>query len=522
MSKTKKILAVVVALVMAMALCVPAFGNFIVKNAVPGETYTIYRLFYADGNAASGAAKYYIDSQNTEWLAAVQSADSPFALTPVSNGVYSVEAKDGITDEDIIDFVEDNIEAFGTPIEASFDSGNYFDWDPANSGSANANYVVASEEYMQFGSNFGISASLGYYYMTSTTGTKTLFTYLGSTLGAGDFLVYDKSITPGPGPDDPDDPDSDEHYKQIVNFDGIDTSANPPHPTYSYAGQTASYDYGSTVYYKLSCATVRYDVDTKITEYVAHDVPGEGLSRLNFMYAEIIDENGTTDITSAVTASTDNGEITVTVPWVDSSDNFLYSKDAVLNIYLQGAIDDSGENYTNEGFFTWTGRDVTDIPDEEKDIVTIETRNITVDPQDSTAPDAKLIGKYVLKNEDGKYYKYDPASHNVTWVNDVANATKITSDSPSSEPVFKGVADGTYYVEEVQTPHGYNPLEDPQEVVVNGADATAVINYGAGAQLPSTGAAGTIAFIGIGSLLAIGAGLFLVTNARMKKENTLG
>jgi len=87
--------------------------------------------------------------------------------------------------------------------------------------------------------------------------------------------------------------------------------------------------------------------------------------------------------------------------------------------------------------------------------------------------------------------------------------------------LFKGLADGTYTLEESTVPSGYNKAAD-QTITIAKDDYTAanleqtaeVINL-SGSELPSTGGIGTTMFYVIGAILVIGAGVVLVTRRRM-------
>lgn len=91
---------------------------------------------------------------------------------------------------------------------------------------------------------------------------------------------------------------------------------------------------------------------------------------------------------------------------------------------------------------------------------------------------------------------------------------------------IKGLDAGTYYLEEVVSPEGYNKLTSKQEVEVKGKNNDnsfhindiSVVNY-TGSLLPETGGIGTMLFITFGLILILGFGLLLVTKLRAYKAN---
>ena len=108
-----------------------------------------------------------------------------------------------------------------------------------------------------------------------------------------------------------------------------------------------------------------------------------------------------------------------------------------------------------------------------------------------------------------------------------------------------GLKEGTYYLKEVEAPNGYNALSLPVEIKAgegtrpfvifadkdgNVADIQAedgvheeirydlthtVVHNSKGVELPSTGGEGTFWLITIGTLLAIGFAVFLITHKKM-------
>lgn len=103
-------------------------------------------------------------------------------------------------------------------------------------------------------------------------------------------------------------------------------------------------------------------------------------------------------------------------------------------------------------------------------------------------------------------------------------ATFITPASGKLD--IDGLDLGTYYLRETKAPDGYNLLADPIEIRIEdkaGADAAVpsveipveYVENSSGVELPSTGGIGTTIFYTLGGLLAVGAAVFLVTKKRM-------
>ena len=194
----------------------------------------------------------------------------------------------------------------------------------------------------------------------------------------------------------------------------------------------------------------------------------------------------------------------------------------------------------------------------------------------AASDDIPLEGaKFVLMNSEGQFLKYDrlpdfsdpqnPVFPTETqWVtvsgaptdgtagvtnaqlkalSDAAKAgtiTAVTSDDTGSL-AFVGIKDDTYYLVEIEAPAGYNAMEKPQQVVVQGVDRdtasgkvenvadggwsmdsssdsyASVLNQ-TGSVLPTTGGMGTQLFYILGGVLVLAAGVVLVSRRRMKAE----
>ena len=92
----------------------------------------------------------------------------------------------------------------------------------------------------------------------------------------------------------------------------------------------------------------------------------------------------------------------------------------------------------------------------------------------------------------------------------------------------KGFDNGTYYLEEIEAPDGYNKLAARQKFIISDGNLSATFNNGifstgsgvhvvnkTGSMLPETGAMGTVLFISFGMFVALATGILLVTKKRV-------
>lgn len=232
------------------------------------------------------------------------------------------------------------------------------------------------------------------------------------------------------------------------------------------------------------------------------------------------------------------------------------NKDAAVNV--PGSYD--AANF-NEYTLTYTANPEGEEKTTEADKTLVFTYQLDVTKVDGANADTKLTdAKFVLfkeENEVKTYYKVD-ADGNVSFVADKTAATVLSTDNGGTFTV-KGLDEGTYYLEETQTPVGYNTLAgyvkvvvsanklntdyvdqtmdgvngltvtttvvdkttketlDPNAEAQNGTTITVANNKGT--KLPSTGGMGTTMFYTVGGLMVAGAAIFMITGKRMKKED---
>lgn len=107
------------------------------------------------------------------------------------------------------------------------------------------------------------------------------------------------------------------------------------------------------------------------------------------------------------------------------------------------------------------------------------------------------------------------------YVLDATNGKATIETGDGTGVNIRGLAPGTYSLEETKAPAGYNKLGERIKVTVE-KDATSAVEITvenkAGSELPSTGGMGTRIFYVLGGLLVIGAGIVLVTRRRMNTK----
>ena len=269
--------------------------------------------------------------------------------------------------------------------------------------------------------------------------------------------------------------------------------------------------------------------------YLITDTMSEGLTFQKNVNVTV----GGTDVTSACTITYDKdnnaNKFTVSIPvksyTIGAEIKVTYT--AVVNENAVAKIENNAATLTYSNDPIDTSKTTTTPEDKE----TVYSAKVVINKYVKGNNNEKLAGaKFVLykevKTDDSDtttkyYYKWNDTAKKVEWTTSKADATVKTTDA-NGAAAFDGLKDGTYYLEEVKAPAGYNLLKDPAEVVVNGASANAAnpssltvtgnIENSSGAELPETGGMGTTIFYVLGSVLILAAVVLLVTRKRMSSR----
>ena len=473
MKHVKKLASLLLALVMVCALATTAFaagktGSITVDNPIEGQTYTAYKIFDVTYNTGKTAYSYTIDS-SSQWFGTVQT----YAGT-AGNGLTLTQVNGSTT--------------YNVSTTADFSAPKFADALKADVAGKTGGIVLTAQAD---GTVSAIGLDLGYYFVTSTSGALCNLTTT--------------------------DPDATIHDKNDVPFEK--------------EGDKGSADIGETVNYTITGKVPDY-TGFKTYTYEITDTMSEGLTFNKDVKVTI----GGTDVTAACAVTYDvegnANKFTVSIPvknyTIGAEIKVTYSavvnEKAIAKIETNKAELKYSNNPTNSTSTTTT-------PSDTK----VYSSKIVIDKYEDGSADKKLAGaKFVLYKEvttdEGAeavttklYYKWNDTAMKVEWVKNKADATVKTTNSNGAAS-FDGIANGTYYLEEIEAPAGYNQLKEPVQVTVNGGDTEAALTVtqpvanSTGTELPSTGGMGTTLFYTLGAILVLGAGVLLVTKKRMSEK----
>ena len=507
MKTIKRISAVLFAVILVAISASPAFateykGAIKVTDVTPGKTYNIYRIF--------------------DMTADVDDQTDPD--NPAINGVYyevNSDWTDFFTTGDGAAYLVDSDTADGLPVTTFNSASKYINITDANVAefSQKAQAYVISKPVAATGSQVAPAAGtnpmevnfenldLGYYLVypygaTQLKGTNASICALTTTdftqeiVAKSEFPTIEKTVGAG---------ETDGSYDIGDTLDFTIKGVVP---------DTTGY---TTYIYKISdemSAGLAFDQTSLVitvgsTTLTDTDLEEKTVSATGFSFK--IKDIGTYDV---------GDEITVTYSAVITS-NALRERPA-----NEAAMESNNAQLTYSNDPTIT--DGTTTSDSTPVEVDIYTGTIQINKVDSEAADAtKLQGaQFVLKKTEGttvKYYSQDETTKEVTWVDSKDDATVATSGT-DGVALFEGIADGTYQIEEIAPPTGYNKLSADVTVTVNSKGAghnvtveQPIVNK-KGVELPGTGGIGTTIFYTLGAILVLGAGILLIAKRKMKSK----
>ena len=498
MKHSKKIASLFLALVMALALAVPAFADettysITINNSTEGHTYEAYQIFTGD--------LYEGTLSNIKWGSGVSAAGQT-ALGDAAEKAETIKTAD-----DAAAFAKEVAGYLGTV-----------------AGSANA---VTDGKYVISG------LAAGYYLIKDQEGSLT---------GDHDsYTSYILEVVKNVGVD-PKNTGTPEVVKKVQDINDSEDSSI----TDNAWQDSADHDIGDKVPFQLT-ATLADNVSSYTTyKVVFHDTLSEGLTYNNDAKVTF----NSTDVTSYFTINEENGSLTIScnnVKKFGATNNSVITVEYTATLNSNAVIGSAGNpnkvylEYSNNPNKSAEGDNETGKTPEDtvivftyKTIINKVTKNPDYDPEvEGSKEYIPLTGaEFTLqkKQADGTY-------------KDIA----VVKNAEGTTFTFSGLDDGEYKLVETTTPSGYNDIDDIEFEIIathtngdtpvlenlNGNKISGEITFASnttdgslsanvinnkGAELPSTVGMGTTIFYVVGSILVLAAVVLLVTKKRMSGE----
>ena len=283
---------------------------------------------------------------------------------------------------------------------------------------------------------------------------------------------------------------------------------------------------GDTVNFK---ATINV-IDGQPKNYVMHDTMSTGLTFQRDSVKVTVNGTASTNY-NLIYPATDGHTFDISFSDVKPNDVIVVEYSAILN---DDAVISPNAN-TNKVKLTYTDTNNVEKETEEDktetftfkfDIIKTDSSLKVLNGAKFELYDAEVNGNKIalVKESEGVYRVATAAEKNAdNFTSAVIEAGKVT---------VKGLDSGTYYLEEIEAPDGYNKLAGRVAVKIEGANLTTTmtgdtwadgnggvqITNNTGAELPSTGGIGTTIFYVVGGILVVGAAVVLTTRKRMEKN----
>lgn len=470
MKTMRKLFRVLLALAMTLALAVPAFA---------AETTGSITITNPQGDHTYTAYKIFdVTYSGDNYSYTISDTDTAFNTVKA----YADVAANGLNLTAVAD-----TDKYNVSINAGFSAASFAQHLKTNVGS-----LGTGTDFTTDGNTMKASGlALGYYFISGTSGTVC------ELATAKDIQIRDKNEVP--------------EIKKDVD-DNDRTVEIGQKLTYTITGKVPS--------------TKGYDEFT----YQVTDTMTEGLTFNKDVKVTI----GGVDVTSAATITNNGNGFVASVNMMHYQDQI----DAPVVITYTATVNEKAiqsDKETNTATLKYSNDPANKDSFKESSVeVNVFSFNIVINKYAKGNENTKLEGaKFVLKNAENKYYKYDAATKAVTWVDDKSAATEVITDANGAAR-FDGLQAGTYNLEETAAPAGYNQLTKDITIVldkngsatIDGAASapgathslTTGVANSTGTVLPETGGTGIVIFVALGALAGICSGVFLVTNKRMSKE----
>ena len=558
MRKVKKLLGLLLAAVMVLAMGVPTFaasGGYSIKinDESSGHTYVAYQVFRGTVSVSDNGQTL----SNVEWgdgvngealLAALKGPEgTPTAYQTCTSAAGVAKVLEGYDDDS--QAIKEFSDIVGQHLSET------------TSGTLSA-YGEASKSYTISG------LAAGYYFIKDADTVAETDAYTDFILK----LTNDETITRKA--------DVPTVEKKVQEDDKDITNGENENYGEGY-NDVADWNIGDAVPFKLigTLPTNLSDYDTY--QYIFHDTLSEGLdlNRDSIRVYMASDKAGTKDkkelhgYTVNVPGTEEENQCSFEVAFADLTNSETVGEEVTANKYIiveyTATLNKDAEiglpgnpnrvylefsNNPNSGGEGDTGK----TPEDKVIVFTYELDVTKVEGGDGENAGKKLKdAEFKLYDANGKYVIVDDEGKVTGWADNEEGGSTLKS---GEDGLFKviGLDDGTYYLKETKAPDGYNMITDPIKIeikatTVNDQEWTAMegpsdaltaleikvtvgstttsgngdtesgivetdIKNNKGAELPETGGMGTTIFYVLGAILVLGAGGLLIARKRTDSE----
>ncbi len=494
MKAMKKIWAVMLSLVMAMVMVVPAFAEetkYTITAPDNDHTYEVYQIFTGDYSSSGEGDSATVTLSNIKW------------------GQNGTGTKGEAVSADIIK------ELTGT------------------TGTNTAKLEVISKYVNLKSAEFGtvkggstLDVPGGYYLIKDVDGAlegeEDAYTlYVVEVVG--DVTISPKS----------DVPKSEKKVKDTNDTDGTTTGWQ----------DSADWDIGDKVPFQLKGTVAKNYDDYDSYTFIFHDKESAGLTFDSASVKVYVDDNQIFDGFEVKTSDLDD-DCTFEVVFEDLKKIESVHAESVITVEYESELNDNAVlgsagnpnemhlEFSNNPNSDQGGDNTGETPDDTVIVFTYKTVINKVDGENEPLTGAEFTLEKKVKD--------DEAEGGYKWV-----AITSVKNEEGTTFTFSGLDDGDYRLTETTTPEGYNTI-DPIEFTItaeheilsdnpvleslNGNATTGKIEFTpnttdgslsadvvnqSGATLPETGGMGTTIFYLLGGILVVGAGILLITRRRM-------
>lgn len=479
-------------------------GKITITNAIPGQTYTIYKILELESYSHDGSKP-----ENGNYAYKVATGWDNFVDAPgAGSGYLEKDASDYVTwkgettEARLAEFAKKAL-AYATSITPAIGNAGTINVPAATSGSDTTTVVFDD-------------LALGYYLVESSTGALCSLTTTNNQVS-----IREKNGVPSV-------------EKQVKK--AADTYAD---------SNTASI--GATVEFKTTITA-----QSGAKNYVLHDKMSDGLTfdsgsvvvkwtnsagiEKTLAPATTEDYSVKTDDLEPATPCTFHIEFTKAFcDKLEKDDKIIITYSATLNEKaVIGVTGNANETWLGYGNDRTTNHDTTTTKTFELPVFKYTEKiagtkkglagaKFKLSTSNDLVDSSKIVKMQQIVGETEDTYCVN---------NKTGTVEEITTTSTlgyEGKFKIKGLGAGTYYLHETKQPDGYNKLTAPVTVVI-AEDGTITVNNAAlptsglveienntGSLLPSTGGHGTTILYVLGALLVLGSSVVLITKRRMKE-----